>query len=93
MIKSYGNKLTEDIANGLKPKKISLQLYKNAYRKLMQIKSAVELDDLKSPPGNRLKRLVGDKDSYHSIRVNRQWRIIFIWKSGNAYKVELIDYH
>lgn len=93
MIKSYGNKLTEDIANGHKPKKISLQLYKNAYRKLMQIKSAVELDDLKSPPGNRLKRLVGDKDSYHSIRVNRQWRIIFIWKSGNAYKVELIDYH
>ena len=60
---------------------------------LVLIDSAVILDDLKIPPGNRLHQLAGDRKGQHSISINDQWRICFIWKNGNAYKVEITDYH
>lgn len=62
-------------------------------RKLVVVDSAEQLDDLRIPPGNRLEKLRGDRAGQHSIRVNEQWRICFRWKDGDAYDVEIIDYH
>ena len=64
-----------------------------ARRKLRQIDSATELRDLASPPGNRLERLHGGREGQHSIRINDQWRICFAWREGDAYDVEIVDYH
>ncbi len=55
--------------------------------------AAVDLADLRVPPGNRLEKLKGDRGDQYSIRINRQWRICFLWHSGNAYDVEIVDYH
>ncbi len=62
-------------------------------RKLELIHAAKDLYDLRIPPGNRLERLVGDRRGQHSIRVNAQWRICFVWRDGGADHVELVDYH
>ena len=62
-------------------------------RKLLLLHAAARLDDLRIPPGNRLEALRGDRAGQHSIRVNDQWRICFIWKDGEAHDVEIVDYH
>lgn len=62
-------------------------------RKLRMLDAAVGLDDLRVPPGNRLERLKGDRGGQHSIRINGQWRICFRWQQGDAYDVEIVDYH
>lgn len=62
-------------------------------RKLRQLDSAVELRDLAAPPGNHLEALRGDRKGQHCIRINDQWRLCFVWRDGNAYDVEMIDYH
>jgi proteic killer suppression protein len=62
-------------------------------RKLVAVDAAEELGDLGLPPGNRLERLRGDRAGQYSIRVNDQWRICFRWKDGNAYQVQIVDYH
>ena len=62
-------------------------------RKLVAVDAAEQLDDLRVPPGNRLEKLRGNRAGQHSIRVNDQWRICFRWKDGNAYEVEIVDYH
>ena len=64
-----------------------------ARRKLRQLDSATELRDLASPPGNRLEALRGDRIGQHSIRINDRWRICFAWRDGDAYDVEIVDYH
>jgi proteic killer suppression protein len=64
-----------------------------ARRKLRQLDSATELRDLAAPPGNRLEVLHGRRTGQHSIRINDQWRLCFIWREGNAYEVEIVDYH
>jgi len=64
-----------------------------ARRKLRQLESAMELRDLVAPPGNRLEALRGNRKGEHSIRINDQWRLCFIWRDGNAHYVELVDYH
>jgi len=64
-----------------------------AQRKLRQLDIAAELRDLRSPPGNRLEALKGDRQGQYSIRINDQWRICFIWRDGDAYDVEIVDYH
>ena len=64
-----------------------------ALRKLRMLHAARALQDLASPPGNRLEALRGDRVGLHSIRINDQWRICFVWKDGNAYDVEIVDYH
>ena len=64
-----------------------------AGRKLRQLDSATELRDLASPPGNRLEALHGDRRGQYSIRINDQWRICFYWREGDAYNVEIVDYH
>jgi proteic killer suppression protein len=64
-----------------------------ARRKLRQLDSATELRDLAAPPGNRLEALRGERKGQHSIRINDQWRLCFVWRDGNAYEVEIVDYH
>nr|WP_276307519.1 type II toxin-antitoxin system RelE/ParE family toxin [Rhodohalobacter barkolensis] len=59
----------------------------------MQIDLMTELKELQSPPGNRLEKLKGDRDGQHSIRINQQWRICFKWQEGDAFDVEIVDYH
>lgn len=62
-------------------------------RKLVQLEAAERLDELRVPPGNRLEKLRGDRAGQHSIRVNDQWRVCFRWRDGDAYDVEIVDYH
>ncbi|MBA2746814.1 MAG: type II toxin-antitoxin system RelE/ParE family toxin [Flavisolibacter sp.] len=93
MIKSFGNRETESIWIGERVKKLPLQIQEVGRRKLRMINNAVDLNDLKIPPANRLEKLAGDLKSFYSIRINNQWRIIFKWNSGNASEVEIIDYH
>jgi len=64
-----------------------------ALRKLLALNAARELRDLRAPPGNELEMLKGDRTGQHSIRVNKQFRICFVWKDGNAEDVEIVDYH
>ena len=70
-----------------------MNLYDVAFRKLLAINAAKELRDLRVPPGNELEPLKGDRVGQHSIRVNNQFRICFVWKDGNAENVEIVDYH
>ena len=96
MIKSFRTKTTEDIYHGLssrEARRISSSLWKVAGRKLDMINAAVQLQDLKVPPGNRLQALRGDLRGKYSIRVNNQYRIIFEFHDSDAYEVEIKDYH
>jgi proteic killer suppression protein len=93
MIRSYKDKTTEAVANGRGAKGFPPDLVRSAQRKLFMIEHAVELNDLKSPPGNRLEPLKGDRKGQHSIRINDQFRICFRWKNGTADDVEITDYH
>lgn len=68
-------------------------IMKVTYRKLTQIQNARRLDDLRAPPGNRLEALSGDRKGQYSIRINDQWRVCFRWRNGDAYDVEIVDYH
>lgn len=97
MIESFSDKCTDDIFNGINStdarRRLPRELWKIAARKLDQIDSAVTLDDLKIPPGNRLEALKGDRTGQYSIRINDQFRICFEWKDFDAYNVEIVDYH
>jgi proteic killer suppression protein len=97
MIKSFKNTCAEDIFNGKNTKnarKICPQsLWKIASRKLDQLDSISRLDDLKIPPGNMLEALKGDRQGEHSIRINDQYRICFIWSDNGPDQVEITDYH
>ena len=93
MIKTFGSKETEQIWNGIRQQKIPPEIQKTGRRKLRMVNNSIDLNDLRIPPSNRLEKLRGDLKEYYSIRINDQWRIIFIWDSGNAYEVQIIDYH
>lgn len=93
MIRSYKNKLTEAVAQGKTPKGFPSDLVARAVRRLTMLEYATSLDDLKSPPGNHLEALKGDRRGQHSIRINDQWRICFVWSDGGADRVEIVDYH
>jgi toxin HigB-1 len=93
MITSFSCKETEKIWNGEFSRKFPSTIQQTARRKLVHINSAVSINDLRVPPGNRLEKLEGNLETYHSIRINDQWRIIFIWSNGNAFNVEISDYH
>ena len=95
MIKSFGNKIAEDLYNDKRSKalnKIASELLRVARRKILYIHDADQLIDLKVPPGNRLEVLKGDLKGYHSIRINDQWRVLFKW-NGGAEEVQVVDYH
>jgi proteic killer suppression protein len=93
MIKSFGNKETEKIWNGQRSKKLPNEIQEIARRKLRMLNNSQDIQDLKIPPSNRLEKLGGNLKEYHSIRINKQWRIMFIWDNGNAFETEIIDYH
>ena len=93
MIKSFGDKETEKIWLGNFSKKYPNQIQHVARRKLRMINNAQNINDLRIPPANRLEKLKGELNKFHSIRINDQWRIIFSWRSSNAYDVNIIDYH
>lgn len=93
MIKSFGTKETKSIWLGRRIKRLPLQIQKVGRRKLRMLNNSVDLNDLRVPPSNRLEKLGGNRNGYYSIRVNQQWRIVFKWKSGNAYDVEIVDCH
>lgn len=97
MILSFKDIGTEDIFNGENTKSARKTcpqtLYSVAFRKLDQIDSAVELNELRVPPGNRLEALEGDRQGQYSIRINDQYRICFIWTQNGAEDVEIVDYH
>lgn len=93
MIKSFGDKRAEAIFNEDTPKGISRPLAEAALKKLRLVDQAHVLSDLRVPPGNRLEALSGGRKGQHSIRVNQQWRICFVWKDDGVYSVELVDYH
>lgn len=93
MIVSYGNKQTLAIWNGVRLKKPAVEVQNQARRKLRMLNNSEDLNDLSIPPSNRLERLSGKLKRYHSIRINKQWRIIFVWRGINAFEVEIIDYH
>lgn len=93
MIVSFGNKETEKIWNGIVSKKIPREIQDVARRKLRMINNSIDITDLRIPPANRLEKLKGDLKKFYSIRINNQWRIIFQWNKGNAFDVEIVDYH
>ncbi len=93
MIKSFADKRTAAIFAGLCPKGTPADVANTARRKLAMIDRAVDLEDLRSPPGNRLEALKGDRQEQHSIRVNDQWRLCFRWADRAAEDVEFCDYH
>ena len=93
MIISFGSKETEKIWDGERAKKIPLEIQKIGRRKLRMLNNSQNLLDLRMPPSNRLEKLSGNLKDYHSIRINDQWRIIFIWDNNNSYDVSITDYH
>ena len=93
MIKSFADKDTERVFNRERMRRWSSEVQRAALRKLLILDAAEELGDLASPPGNRLEKLAGDRAGQRSIRINDQWRVCFRWSSGDAYDVEIVDYH
>ena len=93
VIVTFKDKETEKVWNGYYSKKFSVEMQKTARRKLIHIYSAINLNDLRVPPGNRLHALDRDRKGQYSIRINDQWRICFRWREGNAHDVEIVDYH
>ena len=93
MIRSYGDKRTEAVAQGMTPKGFPADLIKAARYKLYMLDNATHLDDLRSPPGNRLHALEKDRKGQHAIRINNQFRLCFSWSNGGADGVEIVDYH
>jgi proteic killer suppression protein len=92
MIKSFRGRDTENLFNDVLVTRFRA-IERPARRKLLYLHRARRLEDLKAPPGNRLEALKGDRKGQHSIRINDQWRICFRWNDGNAYEVEIVDYH
>ncbi len=93
MIKSFGDAETEKIWNGARSRKLPTEIQNVARRKLRMINSAQNINDLRIPPANRLEKLTGNLEGFYSIRVNKQWRIVFEWKGDNAQEVQIVDYH
>jgi proteic killer suppression protein len=93
MIRSFRDTETEKLFDRQKSRRIPPDLLRIALRKLVVLDAAQSLQDLRLPPGNRLEKLSADREGQHSIRINNQWRICFVWKDGGAEDVEIVDYH
>ena len=93
MIKSFGDRETEKVFNRQFSRKLPPDIQPAARRKLEIINAAESLQDLLIPPSNRLEKLSGNRRGQHSIRINDQWRICFVWKDRDAYEVGIVDYH
>jgi proteic killer suppression protein len=93
VIKSFGNKETERVYRRDYVKKLPAEIQQASLRKLRMLNNTKSMQDLRSPPGNRLEKLKGDREGQYSIRVNEQWRVCFEWKDNDAYEVEITEYH
>ena len=93
MITSFADSESERIWHGNRSSKLPLAIQQVGRRKLRMLNNAQDLNDLRIPPANHLEKLSGSLSGFHSIRINQQWRVIFIWKDGNASNVRIIDYH
>ncbi len=93
MIISFGNSETEQVWLGNRVKKLPMEVQNIGRRKLRMLNNSINIADLRIPPANRLEKLSGKLKEFYSIRINDQWRIIFKWSAGNAFEVEIIDYH
>ena len=93
VIRSFKSKETERVFNRERSKKLPSDIQQVALRKLRMLNRAVNLQDLRVPPANRLEKLSGGRAGQHSICINDQWRICFEWKEGHADNVEIVDYH
>jgi toxin HigB-1 len=93
MIKSFRSADTEKIFLGQFSRKLPQDIQRVAARKLEQLHAATMLDTLRVPPGNRPEALAHERPGQHSIRVNDQWRVCFVWRDGDAYDLEIVDYH
>ncbi len=93
MIRSFRDRKTADVFRRERVRGLHPDVQRLAQRKLVILDAAESVQDLRLPPGNRLERLSGDRVGQHSIRVNDQWRICFRWRDGDAYDVEIVDYH
>jgi len=93
MIESFKCRETEKIFKREFSKKLPHDIQKIAFRKLRMLHRSSMLQDLRVPPANKLEALIGNRKGLHSIRINDQWRICFKWQNGNAYDVEIVDYH
>jgi proteic killer suppression protein len=93
MIRSFGDRESERVFTRQRSDRLPPEVQRVAQRKLMVLDAAESLQDLRVPPGNRLERLSGSRSGQYSIRVNDQWRICFRWREGDAYEVEINDYH
>ena len=93
MNKSFRDRETARVFRRQVSRRLPGDMQRIAYRKLVQIDAATRLETLRIPPGNRLEALSGNRRGQHSIRINEQWRICFVWRDGDAYDVEIADYH
>ena len=93
MIKSFAGKEVGKIWNGIQSGKLPANIQNVARRKLRMLNNAQNINDLRIPPANHLEKLSGNLEGCHSIRINKQWRIIFNWDNDNAFNVEIVDYH
>jgi proteic killer suppression protein len=93
MIVSFRDRQTEEFWQRGTGRAVPANLRRMAMRKLKLVSDAATLEDLRVPPGNHLEELKGDRAGQHSIRINRRYRVCFLWQEGNAHQVEIVDYH
>ncbi len=93
MIKSFADRDTRRVWDRERSRAVPADLQRKALQKLEQIDVVDDLNELRVPPGNKLEKLGGDRAGQHSIRINRQYRVCFVWEDGDAYEVEIVDYH
>ena len=93
MIQSWGDRATKRLYQRERSRRFPPDILEVALRKLKMLNAAIKIDDLFVPPSNRLEKLKGDRAGQWSIAINMQWRICFRWDAGNAYDVEIVDYH
>jgi proteic killer suppression protein len=93
VIRSFRDSETQKVFERRRSRRFSAGVQKLALRKLLMVDAAESLDDLRVPPGNRLEKLKGNREGQHSVRVNDQWRVCFVWKDDDAHEVEVVDYH
>jgi len=93
MIVTFGSKQAEQVWNGVPVKNLPIEVQKVGRRKLRMLNNSQNINDVMVPPSNRLKKLTGKLSGFYSIRINRQWRIIFRWNKGYASDVDITDYH
>lgn len=93
MIQSFGDKETEKVWNGIRSSKLPNEIQEIARRKLRMLNNSQTINDIRVPPSNHLEKLSGDLAGLYSIRINIQWRIIFIWEENQSFEVQIVDYH